>query len=92
MKTPAALLCLVLAGCATSSTTYLPDGRKGYTINCSGSAVPWSACQKKAGDLCQAKGYDIISANGEQGSTFIASGNFASGGTTSNKSMLIACR
>lgn len=92
MRLTATLLALALVGCATSSTTYLPDGRKGHAINCSGSAVPWSACQQKAGDLCQAKGYDIISVNGEQGATFVATSNFASGGTTSNKSMLIACK
>jgi hypothetical protein len=92
MRLLALVAVIALAGCATSRTTYMPDGRQGHAIDCSGSLVPWSACQKKAGDICKARGYDIISANGEQGSTFVATNNLATGGTTSSKSMLIACK
>ena len=30
-----------VSGCATSKKTYTSDGREGYSINCSGSALNW---------------------------------------------------
>jgi hypothetical protein len=57
---------IALTGCAAARTTYLPDGRQGHSIDCSGSALNWGFCERKAGDLCQARGYDIVSAQGEQ--------------------------
>lgn len=54
-----------LQGCATATQTYLPDGRMGFNLNCSGTAGNWGMCQEKAGEICGSKGYDIISHQGE---------------------------
>lgn len=54
-----------LQGCATASQTYLPDGRMGFNLNCSGSMLNWGVCQEKAGEICGARGYDVISHQGE---------------------------
>ena len=37
----AALVCaaVLLCGCTTQKTIYLPDGRQGYSINCSGTVM-----------------------------------------------------
>jgi hypothetical protein len=57
------LALLALAGCATVKETYAPDGRKSYTLNCSGAARGWDKCEAAAGEICQTKGYDVISRN-----------------------------
>lgn len=82
------LFCLVLAGCANSRGTYLPDGRRGYAIDCSGSARTWQMCETKAGDLCGSRGYEVVSRTGDQGA--VASGYFASSVMT--RGMTIACK
>ncbi|XEQ06583.1 hypothetical protein LPA67_11250 [Salmonella enterica subsp. enterica] len=58
--------CVFLAGCATATKTYAPDGREAYTIECSGVGGSWAMCQAKAGDLCGSKGYDLISTGSDQ--------------------------
>lgn len=70
------LLCgiAVLNGCASSSTTQLinlPDGRQGFTINCSGSDArqSWAQCYESAGKACGATGYDVVSKDGDDGVT-----------------------
>src|SRR4051812_3774484 len=82
----------VLAGCATSDDVYLPDGRTGYTINCSGSALSWDLCYSKAGEICQAKGYEIVAKDGEQGATVAGTQYGVFGNTTANRSLMIACK
>lgn len=53
MKRELSMLALVsaLAGCATASQAYTPDGRQGYVIDCSGTALNWGRCYEEAGDL-----------------------------------------
>lgn len=55
----------LLQGCATASQTYLPDGRQGFNLNCSGTMRNWGECQEKAGEICGSRGYDVISHQGE---------------------------
>jgi hypothetical protein len=49
----------LLSGCATATKVYMPDGRQGTLLSCPGWANSWGECQKKAGDLCGSRGYDI---------------------------------
>jgi hypothetical protein len=39
---------------------YTADGRPGYDVHCNGAALTWAACSAKAGELCEARGYDIL--------------------------------
>lgn len=93
---PCAALALILAGCASASKTYGPDGREAYSLNCSGMARTWGACLEKAGDICGARGYNVVSSSGDIGSIMAggASTTNASiaGGTTINRSMVISCK
>lgn len=83
---------VVIAGCATAKTTYLPDGRSGHSINCSGTALSWAACETKAGDTCKARGYDVISAT-QDGQPFLwGSSGQVTAGATIHRTMLIACK
>lgn len=104
LRVAAILACGILAGCASSSQTYAPDGRQAFTLNCSGLARSWDACLQKAGELCATKGYDIIDRSGESGfmmgggSSAGYAGNSGSagggffGGTTQHRTMLISCK
>lgn len=78
---------LLLASCATPEPTYLADGRKGYTVDCSGSMNDWNVCLKKAGKICGEKGYDIVSTTNETGT--VAYLYFIS--TTRVRTMQFAC-
>ena len=49
-----------MMGCATASKTYTADGRPGYDVHCNGAALTWAACSAKAGELCEAHGYDVL--------------------------------
>jgi predicted alpha/beta hydrolase len=61
------LLAVCLTGCATASKTFTADGKEGYNINCSGSALNWGMCYEKAGELCGAKGYEVLEKSGDRG-------------------------
>jgi hypothetical protein len=94
----------VLFGCASASEVYMPDGRKGYALNCSGMARDWGMCLKAAGEMCQVKGYDIFMRDASTGSiaSIQASGNFSPysgsygasgfGSTVFNRELLVACK
>jgi hypothetical protein len=62
------LVAIMEASCATSRETYTADGRPGYSINCSGTALNWGNCLEKAGDLCGERGYQVLEKSGDQGS------------------------
>jgi uncharacterized protein YceK len=81
-----------ISGCATASKTHTPDGKEGYNISCSGSALNWCMCYEKAGDLCGAKGYEVLDKSGDSGS--IISGNQFGlyGGSVINRNIIIKCK
>lgn len=90
----------LLNACATVKETYSPDGRKAYTLNCSGTARGWDKCYAAAGELCKESGYDILDRNTEDVSVAaIAASANSSGGSaggsavkTNERTMLVACK
>ncbi|EGK7287020.1 TPA: hypothetical protein G7125_004043 [Salmonella enterica subsp. enterica serovar Typhi] len=86
--------CVFLAGRATATKTYAPDGREAYTIECSGVGGSWAMCQAKAGDLCGSKGYDLISTGSDQGAIANIDGSTGNAFATNtiSRSMYIACK
>jgi len=89
-------LAVTLVGCATVRESYAPDGRKAYTLNCSGLARGWDKCFEAAGDLCKSAGYDILERSDEPAAVASIGGNASgfggSSALTSERSMVIACR
>jgi hypothetical protein len=85
-------LSLLVLGCATSKTTYLPDGSQGHSIDCSGEASTWNHCYEKAGELCGARGYEVVAKDGDQGSVITGNNIGVYGGTTQTRSMLVKCK
>jgi hypothetical protein len=76
--TPVSRLLLLFAigvsavACSTQKHTYVPDGRRGYVINCGGMLAKSSSCLVKAGRACGNRGYDVIKGTEEDGSLLIA--------------------
>lgn len=68
-----------VAGCATSTVTYAPDGKAMHVIRCDGSAVSESVCFTKAGEICKERGYTVLGKNGEA-----APYSYGSGSSQSN--------
>lgn len=83
---------LLLAGCASSAPTYTADGRQGHSLNCSGTARTWGMCEQKAGEICGAKGYNILTATSDNGMMATASQGSFFATTTVSRTMLIACK
>lgn len=83
---------VILCGCATARKTYTSTGKEGYSINCSGGATTWGRCYEKAGDVCGARGYEVLEKIGENLSS--SSGNLFEqhSGTDVNRNMIIRCR
>jgi|ERR1017187_2817522 hypothetical protein len=88
--------CLAAVGCATSRQSFAPDGRQAYTLNCSGLARGWDKCFSAAGNICGARGYDVLDRSDESASMATVGGNRSSfGGSsvkTNERSMLVACK
>lgn len=93
-----ATVCLMslLSACATVKETYSTDGRKGYTLNCSGTGRGWDKCFSAAGEICKDKGYDILDRSSEETARAAVGGNaYGYGGSavrTQERTMLIACK
>ena len=81
-----------LGGCATASKTFTSDGKEGYVINCSGSALNWGMCYEKAGNLCGTKGYEVLEKSGDTGAMVTAGQYGLFGGSVINRSMIIKCK
>jgi len=85
---------------ATVKETYSSDGRKAYTLNCSGTARGWDKCYAAAGNLCKESGYDILDRSSEDASFAAVGGSGGSSGgsiggssvKTNERSMLVACK
>ena len=96
----ALLASALLSSCATVRETYAPDGRKAYSLNCSGTARGWDKCFNAAGEACKGAGYDILDRTGEDasfatlaGSAYKSSGSVSGSSVkTSERSMVIACK
>lgn len=86
------VVALSLAACATVKETFSADGRKAYTLNCSGAARGWDKCFSAAGDLCKESGYDVLDRTGEAGAFAAVSGGAGGAGLTHERSMVVACK
>ena len=82
---------LLINGCATAKQIYLPDGRAGYNVVCSGSALNWGLCYEKAGEICGEEGYTVIEKIGDEGAVVSGNQYGVYGGSVINRNMLIVC-
>lgn len=54
-------LMLLLAGCVSVRPMQMPDGARGYSLNCRPGGHEWASCMSKATELCGT--YTIVSQN-----------------------------
>lgn len=86
------LAAVLLNGCASARKTYTSSGKEGYSINCSGSSSTWGRCYERAGDLCGARGYEVLEKMGENVTTSSSTILEQYSGTDINRNMIIRCR
>jgi hypothetical protein len=97
-----AVACLLVGACVNSTPIHTADGRQGHAISCSGAGLygtyvaSWNQCFERAGEICGARGYDILSKSDETGVLGGSSYNQYGGGgsisTSKNRSMVMACK
>jgi hypothetical protein len=92
MKMIGLIIPFLIAGCATSTQTYGPDGRPAYTINCSGGALSWGECESKAGNLCGSRGYDVVTRSSDRNSSAGAGGGSFFAQSSNSRAMTIQCK
>ena len=86
------IFAMCVGGCATASKTYTSEGKEGYIIDCSGSALNWGMCYEKAGQLCGSKGYVVLEKSGDSGA-MATSGQYGFyAGSVISRSMVIKCK
>lgn len=90
------LMVFLVSSCAIARETYLPDGSKGYSISCDGSAVGINVCFEKAGSICGERGYHIFNREGQivpSGVGYATQNQaFVYFGAYNTKSLMIRCR
>ncbi len=88
------LALILISSCASTSETYAPDGSKAHAINCSGTARNWGMCYETAGNICGAKGYEVLSKSENPDSAIIVGRGGVYEAFASSKfqrSMVITC-
>lgn len=66
-------LVLTIAGCATATEMYGPEGERLVSIDCSGAAMQMSACYEKAAEVCP-RGYRLVERSSETGPLMASGG------------------
>ena len=86
-----------LAGCTHSRPIYLPDGREGHYVNCSGGYRNWGACYETASKVCGVSGYEIVERLGDNPQVDISQSSGVAvaqskSRSTGRRSFIIACK
>lgn len=82
----------MISGCATVKESYSADGKKAYTLNCSGTARGWDKCFAAAGEICGTRGYSVLDRNSENTAAAGGGKDDFYAAKTNERSMLIACK
>ena len=59
------ILCLLLAGCASSDVIHFANGGSGYAVRCDWGLSGLNLCYQKAGELCGPLGYRLYGWSGQ---------------------------
>jgi hypothetical protein len=90
--TPFMLAGALLAGCTTSEPLTSPNGRPGFSVNCSGGGGGrWQACYEEAARLCP-NGYVVIDRVGDTDATISEIDGDLSLQTMVSRELFIECR
>jgi len=87
-----ALLVCAWAGCTSAKPITTPDGRQGYTVECSGSVLTWEDCFERADELCKGRNYDVYTQPGEESPLIASEPQHLRDNPTTHRRMVIACK
>ncbi len=85
----------LMAGCATTNEVYLADGSKGMNISCPGAIRTYASCLERAGEICGARGYEVVNREGDStpfaigSASMSANRNYASGSAFGSSGSLV---
>jgi hypothetical protein len=82
----------LMAACASTKPVYLPDGRQGYSVDCSGTVRTWGQCLEKAGAACGSRGYEVVDQAGNNSFVHNTMGGNFQVIPTASRTMIIACK
>jgi len=88
----ATIVTVLIAGCASSESTYTSTGKKGHSIDCSSSIGTWGDCYEEAGEICGARGYTILEKIGDKESSTYADKDGLVSNSSNTRSMIIQCK
>jgi hypothetical protein len=94
----------LIVGCVSTSQTHMADGQKAHIINCTpgwtggivgavaSAQTSWGTCYEKAGEICGARGYNVLLKSDEPG--FAAHvGQYGGHATTTNqRTLIVRCK
>jgi hypothetical protein len=83
---------LILGGCVTVTPTFTANGKQGHNIDCSTSLSTWGSCYQKAGEICGAKGYNVIAKEGDTQSSLSGGRHGVFGSTEATRTLIIECK
>lgn len=86
------VIAFVTVGCVSARQTYTSTGKKGYSINCSGTSSHWGRCYERAGDVCGERGYEVLEKMGETLTSSTSNLIEQHSGTDINRNMVIRCK
>jgi hypothetical protein len=86
------LLVLALAGCTSIKPITLPDGRQGYTVDCSGRVLTWEDCFAQADLFCKGQTYDVYTRPGEESPLIASEPQEIRANPTTTRRMVIVCK
>ena len=87
-----ALLGLALAGCTSAKPITTPDGRQGYTVECSGSVLTWEDCFEQADLFCTGQSYYVYTRLSEASPLIASEPQDLRANPTTNRRMVIVCK
>ncbi|KTT29865.1 hypothetical protein NS201_15525 [Pseudomonas oryzihabitans] len=81
-----------LAGCASSHTAYLQDGRTAYLVQCNGVFGSWSGCAGEAAARCATGSYQILARNDIDGASEAQAEASMAGQAYRVRNLLVQCQ
>jgi hypothetical protein len=89
-------IALIFGGCVSSQETFTPSGQKGHVISCPsqgafGNMTHWGTCFQRAGEICGARGYTVLTRSDEPGFSAAVGQYGGYAGTTTNRMMIVQC-
>lgn len=86
------LLTLALTGCTAATPVTTPDGRKGFTVACTGRMMSWEDCFERAAEICGGRSYDVFTRVGEESALVAAEPQHPADTPMQQRRMVIACK